>query len=1270
MKKTVKQISVKRAGFALISTIVIASLMLVVALAMLSMSNVSVASKSIDEAQLEARSNARVALMRAIGELQSLTGVDTRITASARLVLDDADVQGDVPNVLGVWRSSEGNDHDKDTGRPYEGANMLAYYNSKNKKGDPNASADEARGEGRFLGFLGSKTPFDEVVGYDTSSYSTVPRDGFVQLVGRGSVSDPKDEIYVDPTFISSEGTSVAASGAIASYVMANNQKAMIAPKQVSDPSATDIVGWQQRVRAGGVAEPGNFGLDQLHDNEGDFPVGSSLPSDLTLQLVNENTLKDYFHDLTSYSVGLQTNSATGGWKRDLSLFMEQYDELDDDGLVTFKPTPETYIRSNKAVGNTNASVNALMYNWSGYRTDNSRGNVWANIPPICSWTALADYVGQYKDLRSNTAASTIMRAEGGNISGRNAAARFQYLDQVRRMPQIARIQWIISYTSRIDPSSNQGDPDYIPGILATPAVVLWNPYNVQLEWEDSFNIWIRQTGVAPLSLTFEQEGEPSQTHSLFEILNQGNDFSQRGVSARNIQLKCHPPTGEGGRFIMPPGSNMIFSLAEEGVVLEGTLENSANIRNQPVINFDLHPGFRPLGGLRIDDFGLETMKRNEEFKVSNVGFYADGSGAGADLAPGIWVDVYMRNPRDGSTINNAIRMLYPSGTVAGPGAGDDIVDELYPVAIDTEGVEVDDVVDNGNSTSRSRPFLSTIFAHRVASTLHEPNLGDENEGRFDHLYTRGMAQANPLTVYSEVGNQDETDDADASLENSADTGVFHPVNAPYDFAFHRVSDWDDNSYIPQAEDETSYIVSGLRPISGLTRCVIAELPTRPVQSLGQLQHFDARNNNLTPPFQFNIIANSSANPIFASDQLYVSTPFNDGYCNDDSYITNHVLFDDWFLSSLSVDVSDFDDTIDRDVTEVYSDFFNLTSPLPNSNYIVSDIARSDAVESNADSTAAEDATTAGRFAYETIASDMIVSGMFNVNNVSVEAWKAILKQGKGNRVPYLEADGSTALTAPSANVDPDNPDADPSAIYPFPRTSIAGDQGVTSDSELSGTSNAVSVSGFTELTDDQIDAIAERIVEQIRGRCRNEGPFLSLSEFVNRKLLPVQESQDLSAPIPALGDKSYALAGTIQRALDVLAREDSDIYSNIKAKGVDIDTLPPGNAAYKFPEAAIGSSMYGLPGWLRQADILTPIAPIISVRDDTFTIRAYGDARNVGGDIIASAWCEAVVQRKGDFVDTNDHATTLLSQISDTNKRYGRSYFIVSFRWMNSDEI
>ena len=106
------------------------------------------------------------------------------------------------------------------------------------------------------------------------------------------------------------------------------------------------------------------------------------------------------------------------------------------------------------------------------------------------------------------------------------------------------------------------------------------------------------------------------------------------------------------------------------------------------------------------------------------------------------------------------------------------------------------------------------------------------------------------------------------------------------------------------------------------------------------------------------------------------------------------------------------------------------------------------------------------------------------------------------------------------------------------------------------------------------------------------------------------------------------------------------------------------------FPEAAVGKSTYGLPGWTRQADVLRPIAPILSARDDTFTIRAYGDARNAAGKITSRATCEAVVRRVRDFVDPSDAAEITTLPKSAANQFFGRRYQIVSFRWLSSARI
>ena len=148
---------------------------------------------------------------------------------------------------------------------------------------------------------------------------------------------------------------------------------------------------------------------------------------------------------------------------------------------------------------------------------------------------------------------------------------------------------------------------------------------------------------------------------------------------------------------------------------------------------------------------------------------------------------------------------------------------------------------------------------------------------------------------------------------------------------------------------------------------------------------------------------------------------------------------------------------------------------------------------------------------------------------------------------------------------------------------------------------------------------------------------------------------------------------GTIQAALNALAKDPSlNPYAEIqsRSKPSSANPLPAASAQYQFPDAALGHNAYGLPGWTRQADVLRPLAPILSARDDTFTIRAYGDARDASGRITARATCEAVVRRSRDYVDPSDSPETTSLPVAAANLTFGRRYQIISFRWLKDSEI
>jgi len=164
--------------------------------------------------------------------------------------------------------------------------------------------------------------------------------------------------------------------------------------------------------------------------------------------------------------------------------------------------------------------------------------------------------------------------------------------------------------------------------------------------------------------------------------------------------------------------------------------------------------------------------------------------------------------------------------------------------------------------------------------------------------------------------------------------------------------------------------------------------------------------------------------------------------------------------------------------------------------------------------------------------------------------------------------------------------------------------------------------------------------------------PYASVSEFINR------DRTNMS------GATNAQLSGILQQAAD---SKGGSMASTTYFTGYDPEaTYAP---AVAYADALKGVRSIGRPGWITQADILGPIAPLLTTRSDTFVIRAYGSVMNPESQQVeAEAWCEAVVQRFPDYLNTNDaayHAPT-----EPENQKFGRRFRVVSFRWLNKDEI
>jgi hypothetical protein len=260
------------------------------------------------------------------------------------------------------------------------------------------------------------------------------------------------------------------------------------------------------------------------------------------------------------------------------------------------------------------------------------------------------------------------------------------------------------------------------------------------------------------------------------------------------------------------------------------------------------------------------------------------------------------------------------------------------------------------------------------------------------------------------------------------------------------------------------------------------------------------------------------------------------------------------------------------------------------------------------------------------------VEGMFNVNSTSVQAWRALLSSLLNEEILVTEPLGRMDRSADVQGT--------PVVGLLAPQDLEAQGQGAVALNE------PAQWRGRRELSEQEITELAQAIVREVRLR----GPFLSLADFVNRRVG---------------NDAELARAGTIQSALD---SDEVSINAGYRNGG---RMVGPAANRLPFPEAEQGPMSTGIPGIVKQADLLTPLAPILSARSDTFRIRAYGESVDASGRVVARAWCEAVVERQADFVDPSDPPETRLNNLrSPVNRNFGRRFEIVSFRWIGPQEV
>jgi len=309
--------------------------------------------------------------------------------------------------------------------------------------------------------------------------------------------------------------------------------------------------------------------------------------------------------------------------------------------------------------------------------------------------------------------------------------------------------------------------------------------------------------------------------------------------------------------------------------------------------------------------------------------------------------------------------------------------------------------------------------------------------------------------------------------------------------------------------------------------------------------------------------------------------------------------------------------------------------------------------------------------AYDKAAANLWVDGAFNVNSTSEQAWRALLGATLGLPTNAAYADSGDAVGDVAA----------------MPRFSGNQSQtGYTNSMTQEGGGNYLGNRGLrptstnTSFQPDTTQAVINELARSIVAEVKARGPFLSVADFVNRRLV------DRTATGADTG-----IRGALQAAIDKMGTTAASTAAVNTAAwtGTSTDMRPNWNprAAWDYehylgaPTASSTSKnaarFAACPKYLTQADLLSLIGPAITVHGDTFLVRTYGETRNPAtGDIAARAWCEAVVQRLPDYMDDSMAPATDLATASaantatQTNRTFGRRYKVVSFRWLSPSDI
>lgn len=1165
-------------GFALVVTLAMMVLLMVLSVGLLTLSAISLRESAQGQALATARSNARLAILLAVGDLQKSLGPDRAITAPSDLGTGGIAK----PGLTGVWESWDFNpaqaapDYDKEKSGRFRRWLVSAA--------EPEITRDP--------GFANNPAGADEI-----TLVSSTRKTG-----------EPSDEIRA--------GRVPTAAGAFAWHVSDESVKARIDLSR--DPSRNDTLARRRALVAGhrpglrSLATDGGTRLDFLpgDDTKQDFQKAAAVSSALidvgqADLLAGDRISRELSRDLTTHSLGVLADVRQGGLKRDLSAAFE--------------------------------CPGGLPADLTGGRLYQSTHGASGVSDPY--WAALSGYYNSYKKARgtANLPSYKLVSVEPVRVD-RHAVPR-----NYEMAPVIAKFDVMFSIVARDSHGPHvaplqAADPQrkYMMHLVYVPLVTLYNPYNVELEFE---RINLIASDV-PVGFKCYINGQPQSSR----FVNFNEMWAGDGTGrATNLEKSLRFDLGNwtsvtekkpASNIKMRPGQTLIFApyldpSANSAQTMRASWGTRESLQNEPDKALKLRPGFsgksvgqsvdflRPAGTLAATSFapltgvssGVIGLRWDDKIHMETaIRRPPAGVNTEWDVSAKIVVN-------DREIAYGGMRFVYEDET---------ILTKLFPKTCrfpSNGSLEINKLYEPYNKPLKDQIRAQVITSFSTAARtcnggVYETGSRDEQPGALNTLRD-GRLAGKPFLHHNPARSAIQVNlkkDLPGRFTHELD---FQPLKGEMD----DVLEIDAMNRGP--------FLTGNTTVKGIKSGALFDIPSGPLQTLAGFRRSNALNSTYLPNF-VQPVANSAVSPLMST-----TAAREDGRAEytllDHSYLANHALYDGYYFSTFAPQGQ-------RTAGQAFADFAARKEPLATQCYEPWQPAAEGAGE--AATRLFKDGVPTPDAWRETAAWQM-VKGSFNVNSTSVLAWKAMLSSLAGTDIPVLWAKSLAIEPRPGGNT--------PVTAMTLPLGGLATDGNI--DPLKIDDARTNEWNGYRSLSDAELDNLARNIVEEVKTR----GPFLSMSEFVNRRLGP---------------DSALTRGGALQAAIDRSSVNNYVFEQMVPVRAQDV--ADPDLYGFQTPSAATGNPAEGAPGWICQGDLLHLLEPRVTVRSDSFVIRACGQACDPDGKVVAKVYAEAVVQRLPGFVDpaTPAAADPNAAELPEANRRFGRRMQVVSFRWLSPREI